>query len=145
MQWSLSKAAKSDSPELAATQRPRLGLKPNTPHTDAGTRIEPPASLACARGTMPAATAAAEPPDDPAAERDRFQGLCVTPSASVSVLPSKPSSEAALLPTTNKPERSMHSLNGVGGAIVFCANKREPNPQRSPGYGVKSFTSVGTP
>ena len=28
----------------------------------AGTRMEPPPSLACAMGTMPAATAAAEPP-----------------------------------------------------------------------------------
>src|SRR6478735_7860825 len=79
-QWSLSKAANSEPPGFADTQRPRLGLKPNTPHADAGMRIEPPASLACASGTMPAATAAAAPPEEPAAERERSQGLWVTPS-----------------------------------------------------------------
>src|SRR4051812_34665091 len=73
-QWSLTRAPSSDSPGLAATQRPRLGLKPNTPHTEAGMRIEPPPSLACARGTMPAATAAAEPPEEPAADREMSQG-----------------------------------------------------------------------
>src|SRR5262249_40427995 len=42
--------------------RPRVGFRPNTPQQDAGTRIEPPPSVACAAGTMPAATAAAAPP-----------------------------------------------------------------------------------
>ena len=45
--------------------RKRLGLRPTTPQQDAGMRIEPPASLPCAIGTMPAATAAALPPEEP--------------------------------------------------------------------------------
>ena len=48
--------------------RPRLGLSPTRPHSLAGTRIEPPPSLACATGTIPAATAAADPPDEPPVE-----------------------------------------------------------------------------
>ena len=40
--------------------RPRVGLRPTRPQHEAGTRIEPPPSLACASGTIPAATAAAE-------------------------------------------------------------------------------------
>src|SRR5947207_2774041 len=88
MQWSLIRAVKSGPPGLADTVRPRLGLKPNKPQTEAGMRIEPPASLAWASGTMPAATAAAAPPEEPAAERERSQGLCVTPSCNVSGLPS---------------------------------------------------------
>ena len=47
---------------------PRLGLSPTRPHSLAGTRIEPPPSLACATGTIPAATAAADPPDEPPVE-----------------------------------------------------------------------------
>ena len=49
--------------------RPRDGFSPTTPHHAAGSRIEPPMSLACATGTSPAATAAAAPPLDPAVER----------------------------------------------------------------------------
>lgn len=44
---------------------PRDGLRPTTPQKAAGPRIEPPPSAAVANGTIPAATAAAEPPDDP--------------------------------------------------------------------------------
>ena len=45
--------------------RPRDGFSPTRPHMLAGMRIEPPPSLACATGTMPLATAAAEPPLEP--------------------------------------------------------------------------------
>ena len=38
---------------------------PNTPQQEAGIRIEPPPSLAWAMGTIPEATAAADPPLDP--------------------------------------------------------------------------------
>ena len=59
--------------------RPRDGLSPNTPQHDAGIRIEPPPSLACAIGSSRAATAAADPPDDPPLVSVRFQGLAVAP------------------------------------------------------------------
>src|SRR3954453_12280658 len=49
--------------------RARVGLRPTSPHSDAGMRIEPPPSLACAIGTSPAATAAADPPLAPPAGR----------------------------------------------------------------------------
>ena len=45
--------------------RPRCGLRPNRPVQAAGMRIEPAPSAASAAGTIPAATAAAEPPLDP--------------------------------------------------------------------------------
>ena len=48
--------------------RPRVGLSPTRPHSLAGMRIEPPPSLACATATMPLATAAADPPDEPPVE-----------------------------------------------------------------------------
>src|SRR5262249_40843018 len=58
---------------------PRDGLSPNTPHCAAGIRIEPPPSVACAAGRMPADTAAALPPDEPPGEYSRFQGLWQEP------------------------------------------------------------------
>src|SRR5438477_10820980 len=55
--------------------RPRVGFNPTRPHSLAGIRIEPPPSLACATATMPAATAAADPPDEPPVECAVFHGL----------------------------------------------------------------------
>ncbi len=48
--------------------RARVGFMPNTPEAEAGIRIEPPPSLACATGRMRAATAAPAPPDEPPEE-----------------------------------------------------------------------------
>jgi hypothetical protein len=56
---------------------PRLGLRPTSPHTDAGMRIEPPPSLACAKGTRRPATADAAPPEDPPASRPVSHGVTV--------------------------------------------------------------------
>jgi len=49
------------------------------PQCDAGIRIDPPPSLPVANGTMPVATATAEPLLDPPAVRSRSQGLRVGP------------------------------------------------------------------
>jgi hypothetical protein len=54
-------------------------LSPTRPQELAGMRIEPPPSEACAIGTMPAATAAAEPPLDPPVLRVRSQGFFEAP------------------------------------------------------------------
>ncbi len=55
--------------------RPRLALKPTSPHALAGIRSEPPPSEPWAAGTMPDATAAAAPPLDPPADRLRSHGV----------------------------------------------------------------------
>ena len=48
-----------------AALRARVGFRPTRPQHDAGMRIEPPPSVACAAGMTPAATAAPAPPLDP--------------------------------------------------------------------------------
>ena len=65
--------------------RPREGLRPTRPQQEAGMRIEPPPSEPWASGTRPAATAAAEPPEEPPAIRVRSQGVTAggCPSGSV--------------------------------------------------------------
>src|SRR6202000_2451469 len=81
-----------------------VGFNPNTPDADAGIRIEPPPSLACASGTMRAATAAPAPPDEPPGECSRFQGLRVGPCSRHSVVGINPNSGEALLPKIVTPE-----------------------------------------
>ena len=65
--------------------RPSDGLKPDRPHADDGMRIEPPPSDPVARGTMPAAMAAALPPEEPPGLWARSHGLWVDPNKAFTV------------------------------------------------------------
>ena len=87
--------------------RPRLGFRPTSPQHDAGIRIEPPPSEPCASGTMPAATAAPEPPDEPPGVRSRSHGLRVGPKRRGSVQGTIPNSGLDVLPTITKPALRM--------------------------------------
>src|SRR6516164_8387294 len=89
MAWAVEKPPQPSS--LGANETlPRDGLRPKSPQQDAGMRIEPPPSLACAAGTIPAATAAAAPPDEPPEVRDKSHGLRVGPNMAGSVTGSSP-------------------------------------------------------
>ena len=70
--WS-SDDAKATSPKRLT--RPYVGLTPTTPQNAAGCRTEPPVSEPSAIGTMPAATAAAEPPDEPPGTRSGVERI----------------------------------------------------------------------
>src|SRR5204862_982487 len=72
--------------------RPMLGRKPTMPQKLAGLRSEPPMSEPCASQAVPVASAAAAPPEEPAAEREVSQGLRVGPNTSVWVLAPAPNS-----------------------------------------------------
>ena len=92
------------SPASGPTEtRPRAGLRPTRPQQAAGMRIEPPPSLPCAIGTMPAATAAAAPPLEPPGVRSRSHGLRVGPNRRDSVVGRIPISGSAVLPTITNP------------------------------------------
>src|SRR6478609_4614106 len=54
---------------------PELGINPASPQNDAGPRIEPPVSEPSEAGTMPAASAAADPLDDPPLKCSTCHGL----------------------------------------------------------------------
>ncbi len=83
--------------------RPREVFRPTSPQHAAGMRIEPPPSLACAAGTIPLATAAAEPPLDPPEIRSVFHGLRVGPYAAGSVVGMIPSSGVFVRPRMMNP------------------------------------------
>src|SRR5437016_7020480 len=84
---------------------PCVGLKPYTPQYDAGRTVEPPVWLPSASGTMPAATAAAEPLEDPPGVRAGLWGFRVLPGARpansvVTVLPITTAPAARSIATT---------------------------------------------
>ena len=65
--------------------------------------MEPPPSLACAAGTMPDATAAAEPPEEPPVEWPVFHGFHDAPKRRGSVVGKIPSSGVFVLPQMTNP------------------------------------------
>ena len=66
-------------------------------------RMEPPPSLAWAAGTIPDATAAAEPPEEPPVEWPVFHGFLVGPKRCGSVVGRMPSSGVFVLPQMTNP------------------------------------------
>src|SRR4051794_23471902 len=86
-----------------STCRPRLGLRPTRPAAAAGIRIEPPPSFACAMGTTPEATSAADPPLEAPTEYPVCHGLWTGSSVRYSVVALKPNSGNRDLPTIVRP------------------------------------------
>src|SRR5215472_14376746 len=83
---------------------PRLGLKPTTPQNAAGRMTEPAVCVPVANGSIPAATAAADPIDEPPGVRVGSHGLVVGPgkedaSSAVTVLPATTPPAASILVT----------------------------------------------
>ena len=72
--------------------RPGLGRMPTMPQKLAGFLSDPPMSEPLASHAMPVASATAEPPDEPAAERDVFHGFSVCPNTSLNVFAPAPNS-----------------------------------------------------
>src|SRR6185436_20602272 len=125
--------------------RARLGFNPNTPEAEAGIRIEPPPSLACATGRIRAATDAAAPPDEPPEEWARFQGLRVGPKRRDSVVGIRPNSGLELLPKIETPA----SRKRCASVPLWSATKSfkivAPDVVRVPSRRSRSFRRNGTP
>src|SRR3989442_1505682 len=85
--------------------RPMVGRIPTIPFTDDGSRIEPPVSVPSAPRQVRAATAAPEPPLEPAGKRSGFQGLRQVPWCGLSVVPPQANSCMFVLPTMMAPAR----------------------------------------
>ncbi len=73
------------------------------PQNAAGIRIEQPKSVPCAIGTMPVATATADPPEEPAGLSAQFQGLRVAPKSAFTVFAPVANSGVLVLPSTIAP------------------------------------------
>src|SRR6516162_3290020 len=116
--------------------RPKLGLRPTRPVHAAGIRIDPPPSPPVAMGTMPPATAAAEPPLEPPGVTSGFHGLRVTPHAGLAVKHTDPNSGTAVLPTGTAPAARRRATSTASATADGASrNNRDPldvgNPARS--------------
>ena len=80
------------------------------PQSAAGWRTEPPVSEPSATGTMRAATAAAEPPDEPPGTRSVSQGLRTGPKAEFSFDEPIANSSQLVLPTMTAPAAFRRSM-----------------------------------
>src|SRR3989338_6220836 len=89
--------------------RPYVGFKPTTPQNAAGCLIEPPVSEPNAAVQKCAATAAAEPPDDPPGTRSVSTGFRVGPNAECSVEEPIANSSRFVLPRIVAPAFLSHA------------------------------------
>jgi hypothetical protein len=90
-----------------------VGFSPITPHQAAGIRSDPAPSLPVASGTTPAATAAAEPADEPPGLRSGRHGLAVGPSpVCPQVCQGVDGPGTEVRPRTTQPSRSRRSVCG---------------------------------
>mgnify|MGYP007099129288 CR=1 FL=1 len=101
------KNAKGDIETLERTTLGKMLAKTvekgQMPQNEAGTRIEPPPSEPRVSGTVPSATATAEPELDPPAVFERSHGLRVGKKAEFSFEPPMANSSMFVLPTSTAP------------------------------------------
>src|ERR1700722_10608359 len=105
---------------------PGVGRMPTMPQNDAGIRIEQPKSVPCASGTIPVATATADPPEDPAGLSAGFQGFRVTPNTSLKVLAPAANSGVLVLPSTKAPATFRRRTTPASSTGTFSGNNDEP-------------------
>src|SRR5436309_3077913 len=125
--------------------RPYVGFSPTTPHRDAGWRTEPPVSVPSAHTASPAATAAAEPPDEPPGTVSRFQGLRTGPYAEFSLEEPMANSSQLVFPTRTEPAadnlaQGVQSYGGTYGSRIF-----DPAVVRIPRVHSTSLRASGIP
>src|SRR5688572_2193960 len=92
-----------DHPLVSVGTRPGDGRSPTTLQNAAGFRSEPPTSEPSASGTMPHASATAEPPLLPPHVFVRSYGFRVAPKTVLNVCDPAPSSGVFVLPTVIAP------------------------------------------
>src|SRR5258708_25481622 len=94
---------------------------------------------------MPAATAAAEPPDDPPATRVQSHGLRVTPKAECSVDEPMANSSRFALPTTTAPRARRRATAVASKGDTKSGRIREPHVVGRPMVTMLSLMATGTP
>src|SRR6185437_6990474 len=99
---------------------------PTMPQNAAGMRIEQPKSVPCAIGSMPLATAAAEPPDDPAGLNAAFHGFRVAPNTGLTVFAPAANSGVLVLASTMAPAVFRRVITSASSAGTLSLNSGEP-------------------
>ncbi len=112
----------------------------------AGMRIEPPPSVPSASGAKRAATAAADPPEEPPGVLSLFQGLRVVPVSGLSVEPFQPNSGVVVLPSRTAPASRRRATDGASSVHgPFGSTVSEPRRVAQPLVSSRSLMATGTP
>src|SRR5690606_8832071 len=112
----------------------------------AGRRVDPAPSDAFASGTMPEATAAADPPEDPPAVRVRSQGLRVGPKASGSEVKESANSGVFDFPRITRPAALYRAVMVESRVLTTPRSSSEPEDKSIPSASKPVFfKSIGTP
>src|ERR1700722_19176879 len=103
---------------------PKLGLSPEQPQRVEGEEIDPSVSEPSAKPTQPAATALADPADDPLEPRAGFHGLRVRPPNHLSPMASAPRENFA---TSTAPASSRRWTTVASSLNVCCSKPPAPH------------------
>ena len=96
-------------------------------------------------GSMSSATATADPPDEPAQVSFGSNGLPVAPYTRLRVLAPAPNSGVLVLHRMLPPLRRTLATMGASSAGTWSLKRREPQVERRPFTGSRSFTPTGSP
>src|SRR6056297_785357 len=116
---------------LSAGTIPGDGRKPTMPQKDAGMRNDPPVSEPVQIGSMSAARAAADPPDEPPQVRIGSKGLPVAPQTGLRVFAPEPNSGVLVLPTMIAPAALSRATITLSSAGTKSLNNGDPNVVRT--------------
>ena len=118
---------------------------PTVPHSAAGWRIDPPVSEPSAAIARSAATAAADPPDDPPGTRSRSQGLRTGWKAEFSFDDPIANSSMLALPRNTAPASRSRSTTQASYGGTKSARIRLAQVVLTPRVARTSFKAIGMP
>src|SRR5213079_1637981 len=118
---------------------------PTTPQNDAGWRTDPPVSEPSAAGTAPAATSAAEPPDEPPGTRVLSNGWSERPYAECSVDEPMPNSSQFVFPAISAPAAFSFVTAVASYGERYASRIFEPQLVVNSRVQMLSFTATGMP
>ncbi len=109
-------------------------------------RMLPAPSVPIETGPMPAATAAAVPPEEPPGVLSRFQGLRAMPVRGELVSPLQPNSGVVVLPRSTAPASFRRAAAGASISQAWLASTvRLPRSVGMPRVRIRSLIEAGTP
>ena len=102
-------------------------------------------SLPCATAPMPAATAAAAPPDDPPGVTPASHGFKVRPCSALSVNHRQEKAGVLVRPMTTAPARRRFATTGLSSAAITSRNATTPLLVGKPRWSALILVVTGTP
>src|SRR5689334_21890499 len=127
--------------------RPQVVFRPAIPQQAAGIRTEPPVSVPRATSASPAATATAEPLDDPPGSRPGSSGFIGVPDHEFTPLADQHSSVRLVLPTIRAPARRAAATTGASAiaGLACSATTWHPAVVGRPSTSMQSLTASRGP